>query len=247
MRQQQKIVIDWGNTRVKVGIFQNTDRLFMTYNFSHEDAVSEIMKLMQQNHYPTSLLCSVHHQSDVLIEALAEHGNLEVLTSETKVPIINAYGSWETLGMDRLALAVGGHYLYPDHDQLVIAAGSAITYNFTQAEGIFRGGNISPGIHMRLKALHEYADQLPLVSENGMCPLLGHDTQTSIRSGVLYGIAAEVESMINYYEAQYPNIKVVITGGTKRFFVDKMKSQIFADDALILRGLNAIINYNENN
>lgn len=247
MIQQQKIVIDWGNTRVKVGIFQNIDRLFMVYNYNHDEALPAIMKIMQQNHFPKALLCSVHHHSDVLVDALKEHGNLEVLSAQTKVPIMNAYGSWDTLGMDRLALAVAGHTLFPDNDQLIIAAGTAITYNFTQAEGIFRGGNISPGINMRLKSLHDYTDQLPLVSEQGLCPLLGHDTPTSIRSGVLYGVAAEIESMIQYYQAQYPTLKAVITGGSKRFFVDKMKSQIFADDALILRGLNAIINYNENN
>lgn len=246
MAQKVKLVIDWGNTRVKLGIFQNEDMLFMVYNYDHEEATAAIMQKMKQYHFPKSMLCSVHHHSDELVNALAEHGNLEVLTSDTPVPIMNAYGSWDTLGMDRLAVAVAGHHLYPGSDQLIIAAGTAITYNFTQSEGIFRGGNITPGIDIRLKSLHEFTDQLPLVDKKGMCPLLGHDTVTSIRSGVLFGIAAEIESMIQYYQAQYPNLKVVLTGGSTKLFVDKMKSQIFADDALTLRGLNAIINYNEN-
>lgn len=246
MAQKVKLVIDWGNTRVKLGVFQNVDMLFMVYNYSHKEATTAIMKMMEQHRYPKSLLCSVHHHSQELVDALEEHGNLDVLTADTPVPLMNAYGSWESLGMDRLALAVAGYHLYPEQDQLIIAAGTAITYNFTQSAGIFRGGNISPGVDLRLKSLHEFTDQLPLVDKKGMCPLLGHDTITSIRSGVLFGIAAEIEGMVKYYQAQYPNTKVVLTGGSTNLFVDKMKSEIFADDALILRGLNAIINYNEN-
>lgn len=244
MAIKQKLVIDWGNTRVKLGLFQEEDRLIMVYNYDHDEAVAEIMKKMERYNYPTSLLCSVHHHSDELVEALAPHGNLKVLNANTPIPLLNAYGSWESLGMDRLALAVAGHYLFPDHDQLVIAAGTAITYNFT-SKGFFRGGAISPGMDIRFKALNKFTDQLPLVERRGMNPLVGHDTETSIRSGVVFGIAAEIESMIEYYKTQYPNTKVVLTGGSTRFFADKMKNEIFADDALILRGLNAIINYNE--
>lgn len=243
--QKTKLTIDWGNTRVKVGIFQDEDRLIFVHNYSHQEAVSKIMELMERYDYPQTLLCSVHQASEALEDALAEHGNLEILQADTPTPLVNAYGSWESLGMDRLALAVGGRILYPENDYLVISTGTAITYNYTTSAGFFRGGNITPGINLRLKSLNDYTDKLPLVERDGIAPLLGHDTVTSIRSGVIFGIAAEIEGMVNYYETQYPDLKVVLTGGDQSLFVKKMKNQIFADDALLLRGLNAIINYNE--
>ena len=158
--------------------------------------------------------------------------------------MINAYNSTGTLGMDRIALSVGMQDLYPQKNNLVICLGTAITYNFSQIHGIFRGGNITPGMKMRFKALNEFTDKLPLIEENGEILLLGYDTTTCIRSGVVLGIAAEIDGMINNYRTQYPDFNVILTGGDCAFFVNRLKNRTFADDQLLLKGLNSILNHN---
>src|SRR5690625_1710198 len=161
--QNHRIAIDWGNTRVKVGIFQNDNRLIFVHNFSQEEAKEKIMRIMQDRKFPPSILCSVHENSQSLITALEDENNLLVMDSNTKVPLVNAYGTPETLGMDRLALAVGAKEAFPNQDCLIIAAGSAITYNFIHSSGFFRGGAISPGIDILLISLLDYINKLHVV------------------------------------------------------------------------------------
>ncbi len=238
-----QLCIDWGNTRVKAGFFQD-DQLTNDYNFSEEEALAQIMQLIEEYCPQSAILCSVAHYPPELKVLLQEKTQLLILNSQTSLPVLSAYQSPETLGMDRIALAVGAYKLYPGCNSLVISLGTAITYNFMHKNNIFRGGSISPGMQMRFKALHEYTDKLPLVTERGDLVLLGYDTETSIRSGVLWGIAAEIDGIINNYLEQYPDLRAVITGGDAGIFANKLKSRIFADPQLLLKGLNTILLHN---
>jgi type III pantothenate kinase len=132
----------------------------------------------------------------------------------------------------------------PGKNVLAISAGTAITYNLLLSNRIFRGGNITPGLDMRFRALHDYTDQLPMISEQGELLLLGYDTETSIRSGVVFGIAAEIDGMINKYREQYSDVETVLTGGNAGLFADKLKNRIFAVPQLLLQGLNTILLHN---
>ncbi len=238
------LCIDWGNTRVKAGLFLD-NKLQQDFNFSHEDAIRTIERILVA-HNPTATILSTVADYDVEVEVLLSNlcEKVVILNHNTPLPIMNAYQSSETLGMDRVALAVAASGEAKGQNCLVIGVGTAITYNFIQKTGTFRGGAISPGINMRFKAMHEYADRLPLVEAKGSNTLLGYDTESSIRSGVMNGIKAEIEGMINEFNAQYEDLKVVITGGDSPIFVDKLKNRIFADPFFLLKGLNLILNYN---
>ena len=74
--------------------------------------------------------------------------------------------------------------------------------------------------------------------------LLGYDTETGIRSGVLNGIAAEMDGMINSFREQFQEVNVFLTGGDAPLFAGKLKNQIFADSQLLLKGLNLILRHN---
>jgi type III pantothenate kinase len=237
------LCIDWGNTRVKAAIFQD-DKLVKDYNFSGEEALTRLMELIEQHSPKAAILCSVVNHPPELKVLIQEHTQLVILNSNTPLPVMNAYHSPESLGMDRLALAVGANAAYPEYNNLVISAGTAITYNFVHKNRIFRGGNITPGMDLRFRSLHEYTDKLPLVSAEGDLVLLGYDTETSIRSGVIMGIVAEIEGMINYYREQYSDFNAVLTGGNAALFADKLKNRIFADSQLLLKGLNTILRHN---
>lgn len=238
-----RLCIDWGNTRVKAGIFQD-NKLVKEFNSSEEEALGHIVALAEEYKPEAAILSSVASHPPELKALLQEYTSLLVLNSSTPLPIMNAYHSSETLGADRLALAVGAHDIYPDFNNLVISTGTAVTYNFIHKNRAFRGGNITPGLDMRFQALHEYTDKLPLVSADGELILLGYDTQTSIRSGVVMGMIAEIDGMINLYKEQYPDLNVVLTGGNSPLFAGKLKNRIFADSQLLLKGLNTILRHN---
>lgn len=238
------LCVDWGNTRVKAAVYSG-DQQVEARNFSAEEASSAISGIISSHKPEKGILCSVtNHTSDAEQIMGGELKAFMKLDNSTRVPIMNAYSSPDSLGADRLGLAVAAHMLNPDKNNLVISLGTCITYNFVQKNKTFRGGAISPGLHMRLKAMHEFTDRLPEVKLEGELLLLGYDTETCMRSGAVYGIAAEIDGMIADFSSQYADFNAILTGGDLPFFASKVKSKIFADPDLLLKGLNLILNYN---
>jgi type III pantothenate kinase len=148
------------------------------------------------------------------------------------------------IGADRLALSAAAVYFFPKQHNLVIGMGSCITYNFINADHEFLGGGISPGMEMRFKSLHTFTALLPLVEKDWNLPLVGYDTRTNILSGVILGMAKEIDGMIDAYAEKYGNFNVLLTGGDAPYFVYHLKNKIFADPNLIYKGLYAISEVN---
>lgn len=167
--------------------------------------------------------------------------------SGTPVPLTVDYDTPGTLGSDRLAAATGAWCEAPGRNMLVIDCGSAITIDFVDRNGHYRGGNIAPGIKMRLLALHDYTSRLPLVEKEGELPVLGHNTETAIRSGVIKGICHEIDGYIDEFKEIYGDVLVFLTGGDEKTLKNNIKSRIFADKYLVAKGLNRILQdyYNE--
>lgn len=238
------LCIDWGNTSVKASIFQD-ERLVEIKAFSGADAEAELSSIINQYKPVKAILASVTNHSAAVEDMVKSQVKSYIkLDGNTRLPVMSAYATPETLGADRLALAVGAWAVYPDKNTLIVNVGTCITYNFTQKNKTFRGGAISPGLHMRLKAMHEFTDKLPVVPVDGELLLLGYDTATCMRSGAVFGMACEIDGMVNEYAAQYHDFNAILTGGDAAFFAGKLKSKIFADSELLSRGLNLILNYN---
>lgn len=238
------LCIDWGNSRVKAAIF-NQDTIAETKQCSEAEAASTIAQLIQSHQPHGAILCSVSRQSAEVEQMVrSQVASFINLDSNTPLPIMNAYSSPDTLGADRVAIAVGAQAQYPTNNVLAISVGTCITYNFVHKNRAFRGGAISPGLHMRLRAMNQFTDRLPEVNVDGELLLLGYDTETSMRSGAVNGMAAEIDGMVAAFAAQYPDFNAVLTGGDAPFFANKLKSKIFADPDLLLKGLNLILKYN---
>ena len=148
------------------------------------------------------------------------------------------------MGLDRIAAAVGAHFLYPNNSLLIIDVGSAITFDFLSDKATFLGGNISPGLQFRLKSLHQFTNKLPLVQPKDQIKLFSQTTEEAINSGVIRGICYEIENYIEEYENNYENLTSVLTGGDTYFFARILKKRIFAEEKLVLIGLNQILKYN---
>lgn len=234
------LVIDIGNTRLKYGVFNKTTLIEEGHSFNFN-----LDELLRKLPIENSIICSVAEQSKDLELKLKSTTNYIEFTSSTPLPLKNQYQSKQTLGGDRLAAAVGAHVQFPNANVLTIDMGTCIKYNFTNANNEYLGGGISPGIDMRLKALNTFTQRLPQVeADYNFDALIGSNTQESILSGVMNGASKEVEGILEEYAKQYPNIKIVITGGNHAYFAKRLKSSIFADPFLLLKGLNAIIEFN---
>ncbi|MCF8453895.1 MAG: type III pantothenate kinase [Pedobacter sp.] len=237
------LCVDQGNTSTKAGVFNNSE-LIDTFVF-HADLTNEIKHLKSRYKIEHVIYSTVIEAETSLIDVLKSGcSNFIFLSHETPVPVEIRYGTPETLGKDRLAAIVGAAYLKPHTDLLVIDAGTAVTYDFIDAEGRYFGGNIAPGVHMRARALHEFTGKLPLISPDEVSDFLGNDTRTAIAGGVVYGVALEIDGYIDRLLLKYPKLFTFLTGGSSFYFDNKLKNRIFADKNLVLTGLNRILQYN---
>lgn len=137
------------------------------------------------------------------------------VTGLTPTPLSIAYETPATLGADRLAAAVGAAALRPGSELLIIDAGSCMTIDRVTADRRYLGGNISPGLEMRLKAMHTLTARLPLADMDGAVPQWGRNTAEALRSGALTGIRGEADSYLRRFFAEQAgdNAFAFLTGG----------------------------------
>ncbi len=238
------LVIDIGNTRIKLAIFDGS--VLVLSEVLDDLRVDHIQKLKEKypqlnkaisstvRDYPTGAQHFLSKSFDQYIE----------FNHQTAVPITNRYKTPETLGLDRLAAAIGGTCLFPKQNLLIIDAGTAITYEIVTSKNEYLGGNISPGLETRFKSLHQYTGKLPLVGAKENFSKIGTDTESAIRAGVQLGLSYEIEQYIHTLRTDYENTQVILTGGDAKFFDKRLKNSIFVNFNLTLLGLNRILEYN---
>ena len=241
------LVIDFGNTRAKVAKVEQGE-IVAVEAFGYDQEAKIEAFIMQDNAYDGIILASVVDiESQPLKNIIASLPQKPlILSHQTPIPIENSYKSPETLGLDRLAAAVGAYNNYPNCNVLVIDIGTAITYDLLSSSGIYLGGNISPGINLRLKALNAYTSKLPLVEANFDSALFGTNTIEAIQSGTYQGIVAEIDGIITKIMTIYPNLTVILTGGDANNFAKNLKNAIFVNFNIVIEGLNSILEYNQN-
>lgn len=232
-------ILDAGNSQIKAAVF---DGYYLAKKAVFQDFKRELADFFIQNNVKTIFLGSVVHIPDSF---QLEFGlSFQAIDSTSKLPIINAYNSPQTLGIDRLANAVEAYHQNNSKPALSIDMGTCIKFDYVNQQGHYLGGAISPGMQMRFKSLHHFTQKLPAVDFNGIAPLVGTTSLESIQSGVINGIIAEIDGIIDRYLHLDHNIKVFLTGGDAQFFNQSLKNIIFADPFLTLNGLNRIAKLN---
>jgi len=239
----KNFIIDLGNTSSKLGIFENEILTEKLGNISLEKLVKKINTEIPNN----LMIGSVSGDVSLITEKIDKKVNFLSLNHKTKLPITNNYSTKKTLGVDRIAAVVGANKIHPNKNSLVVDSGTCITYDFIDKNSIYHGGGIAPGIHMKLRAVHEFTTQLPLVSPKNNVPLIGKTTEASILSGVLNGTIAEINEMIRMYASKYANLQIIICGGDADFYKNKLKGNVTFVPDLVLIGLNRILTYNVEN
>jgi len=238
------ICIDAGNTLIKVAFMKKSViRSVAAFSLSDTDKILQHINSLPQTN--ACIISSVSSVDKTIMDAVLQKSeHFMELTADTPVPIRNLYKTPETLGKDRLAAIVGAYSLFPGKDILVFDVGTALTIDFIDSEGNYHGGNISPGLNMRFRALHDYTQKLPLQSQTEDYQLLGDCTTSAIVSGVQFGMVFEMNSYIDHFVKKNRDLVKILTGGDINFFVNKFENYIFAEPNLVFIGLEKIIEFN---
>lgn len=250
----RSLIIDRGNTTLKASVFQGDKCLCQQRIELTDDIACELRKLTAEYRPSAAIYSSVVPNAEIpesLIREITGSSPL-IFTHNTPIPIKIAYETPQTLGLDRIAAAVGAQHIVqkdksPDF-LLTIDAGTAVTIDLTDNNGHFAGGNISAGLSMRLHALHEYTGALPEVDSQGEVQDFGTNTTNALRSGAVNGITAEIERACDDACRRCGNNgRLILTGGDADIIAKHLnnKIQTIKSPELVAIGLNYILHYNE--
>lgn len=253
-RSVHTLTVDQGNSSAKLALWTADDR-GGTGSALHGRVCREqlcvrgltaddLRDICHRYSVDAAIWCSVSECSPLLVDALRQCcSHVIELTVDTPTPLTVKYTSPQTLGVDRLAAAVGAYSLPQAHgrDILVSDLGTAITYDHVSATGYYCGGNIAPGIWMRLCALNHYTARLPQVETDGDTPLWGHDTVSALRGGAINGVVAELEF---YHSKLGTEAVAVLTGGAVNLVKDRLSFSPVVVPDLVSQGLIAIMDFN---
>ena len=238
------LIIDIGNSRAKVVVMDGDTLVkeYVTDTFS-TSLFEEIMAS-----YPTisrAIVASTRGDEEQTRQIVAECLSKVVIfrPATTPIPLDNHYHTPETLGADRLAAAVGAQALYPNCDIMIVDFGTAITIDFVEG-GAFKGGNISPGVTTRFRALADYTARLPRCYATDEVIEFGRTTKEAIEQGVMRGVEYEIRGYAEAFMQKNGEKFIIFTGGDAKYFAKRIKNAIFADCEPVIFGLNRILNYN---
>ena len=236
------LIIDQGNTYCKLAFFNN-DELVQFLKINNK-RTSTLASEIDQHAIEKAIVSSVSDDYDIVNILRSLDIDYISMNNQCKLPIDINYDTPETLGLDRVAAAAGAHHRSPRQTCLIIDIGTAVTYDICTISGAFIGGNIAPGLDMRLQALHTFTKRLPLVERAWSSNHWAKSTQEALRNGAQEGIIAEIEFYINKARQEFEQISVFLTGGDAIFFEKKIKNDIFVAPNLVLEGLLEILKIN---
>ncbi len=244
-----QLVVDIGNSRTKLAVFD--DQRIVKSEIITADIADQLKRYLDEPGITHSIISSVKEEITDLENILKEKTRYIRFSTRLKTRIDNQYKSPDTLGLDRFAGIIGAHALFPGVNCLVIDAGTCITYDAVDKNGVYEGGSISPGLYMRLKAMHAFTGRLPKVELTDYRDWQGYTTVSAMLSGVLNGCMYEVNGFIETYNSKYPGLQVILCGGDANFFDTRLKNSIFAhtlktESDLVLIGLNEVIRNDQN-
>ncbi|MBR9920403.1 MAG: type III pantothenate kinase [Bacteroidetes bacterium] len=238
---KQNMVVDVGNSRIKFGLFQQ-DQLIQT-GILDSSETDNLIETAYNHSVKNIIISTTGAEVENLHRKWKDDFRVVLLDHTTPLPLKIDYKTPETLGRDRLAVVAGAHQLFPNNNCIIADAGTCITYELL-VNGTYLGGNIAPGLKMRLHSMNAFTARLPLVEAGDMDTLTGKSTETAMRNGAQWGILFELEGYIKHWEAAYGPLVVLATGGDAPFFEKMLKREIFVNPHLVLIGLNKILTYN---
>lgn len=239
---RRNIAVDIGNTRIKSGEFDRIELVEVRFWETLEDLYA---------HYHLGGFNwgfgSVRKLGDSIHKIFADQ-TIHLCSTQDPLPVSLDYKTPETLGIDRVLGTIGARLQVPDRPILVVDLGTCLTFDLLDEQDRFLGGVISPGFKMRLKAMHVFTDALPDISDGWakyMTEGVGKSTKECLVKGARDGMALEINGFISERQKEFPNLAVILTGGDAPNFESMIKEAIFADQNLVLKGINKLLNTNK--
>ena len=236
------LIIDIGNTSTKIAVYNGDEKVeaFRTNQLKCE----QIEKKISRYRIKKAIISSVRIVPPFVYDLLSVNiPFVHLLSHKSDLPFTIGYETPETLGTDRIAGVAGAYKQYPGANVLVIDAGTAITYDFLHGS-VYEGGNISPGIEIRFRALNRYTGKLPhlKMDENFHSP--AKSTAGAITAGVINGVVYEINEYIRTFEKSPGTPVVILSGGDSGFLKDKISHSFAYMPEIVTDGLNYILEYN---
>ncbi|MDR1756936.1 MAG: type III pantothenate kinase [Culturomica sp.] len=236
------LLVDVGNTRLKYAFVRKNGE--MQVGFQLSALLPALQAAYQEQGAVDVFLAGSGSIPEELRDLLRPFAGFWLeRTPGMRYPVEIAYEPAGTLGIDRIAACVGARELFPGKELLVIDTGTAVTYNFLTAGGVLKGGDISPGVSLRFRALHDYTDKLPLLQPEPVWGRCGGGTGEAIRNGVMNGMLFEMERYIAEFQQDHPQNEVVLTGGNSVYFEGRLPVYVRFCKELVFIGLQTILEF----
>ena len=239
------LIVDVGNTSVKLAVFE-LETIQGKWECNKTDFKDTLLGVRSEySDISRAIVSNVGDFGKANADSLQQYYPTLFLSYQSELPFQNHYTTPETLGVDRMALVSAASKSFKKENVLIIDAGTCITYDFLNDENKYLGGAISPGVEMRYKSLHTFTAKLPLLKKKMPHSFFGDSTEDAIHVGVVISVLNEIEGFISNYQKEYPNLRVILTGGDAHFLRDRIKNDIFANSNFLLEGLNYILETNK--
>ena len=232
-------VADVGNTRVKWGrVADNAvaDSVALAPDPAAWQAQHERWQVRRGSNWR---IAGVHpERRDELAAWLRETGDVvDVVDSYWRLPLRVLVDAPERVGIDRLLNAVAINTVRAGSACMIVAAGTAITVDYVDTTGAFRGGAILPGLRLMARALHQHTALLPDV-EIGPEAVPAKSTESAIRAGVFHAVLGGIDRLHGEYAAlETADLMLYFTGGDAELLASGYGTAHTVWPALTLAGL----------
>jgi type III pantothenate kinase len=236
------LIVDIGNTSTKLALYK--DRKRISVSRINDLTCEELEKKLADYKIRRAILSSVKELPPFITDLFSANiPEVHFLSYRSKLPFKIEYETPDTLGTDRIAAVAGAYLNFEGENVMVIDAGTAITFDFLLGDR-HEGGNISPGISMRFKALNTYTGRLPLLEKSSDFSFPGRNTTDAILAGVICGVTFEINEYIRTFKKERKKVKVILTGGDGGFLKEKIAHKTYYMPDIVIDGLNYILEYN---
>jgi type III pantothenate kinase len=244
------IAVDVGNTNVTFGALKGRDVLASfkidTDTFKSKIKAKSALSKKAKECFPSgfnanavyvcSVVPAVNNNIKEVVRAVFKNDAL--LVGENVVaPIINRYRIPSQVGQDRLVNAYAALKMFGS-GLIILDFGTAITFDIVSKKAEYLGGLIVPGLKLMQEALNKKTALLPYVELARPIEIIGQDTVSSIRAGIVYGVASLCDGIINrLLSKECKGFKVIATGGDAHLIKSYSSHLATIEDFLIFKGL----------
>lgn len=243
------VAVDIGNTNITVGLMKESTVLksfkiptdFLRQPPKAADVLKrEISAFARKEVMESVYVCSVVPDLNKEIRGVFKscfEKQIVIVGVDVVVPVINRYRIPAQVGADRLVNVYAGLKLYGP-GLIIVDFGTAITFDIVSKKSEYLGGLIVPGLKLMQEALHKKTALLPYVELAKPIEIVGKDTVSSIRAGIVYGVAGIYDSILGkLLLKECKGFKIISTGGDGALIEHYVAHRAIYEDFLILKGL----------